>query len=242
MSLYCDNDQEKNNDWTNNWSISRESITMTRTRKSTEIDLDFVISLDDDEDEDKDNKITDLESDVQLKGLESDKIFTITKTQAMMSQLLVTMMKLDKKCTDSVITLPIHYKYLQYIVEYMIHHNGIESSQPLEPMKMISGLMGFDRLPGIGAWNNQFINRIFTLEQRNQLWLHGFLNAVNAMDIPSLLSYLCAKYGLLLKGKTNQEQVNILNCKTLEGFHCAAKIDDSIILPLPMMSSSKCPD
>jgi hypothetical protein len=152
------------------------------------------LSLDDDVKSLDDKK---KERKIQLFQKNDEKTFFLTLRACKLSKLLQTTIDTDKTVNEIILNV----RNMEYIVNYLFHHNG------KEPDKIPMPLTSTDMTQVCkDKWDAEFIDRVGNNEQA----LENLIKDANYMGIESLLNLGCAKFASLLKGKSIEEIKDIL--------------------------------
>jgi len=155
----------------------------------------------------KDDKVVSLSAEDETKPLKlvskDKKDFTVERKQAFVSMLVKTCLEND----DSAAEVPIPGvtgAILQSVVEYMVHHKGVEPQLVEKPLR--SKIM---KDVCADKWDAEYIDKIGDNRQQ----LYDLILAANYMDIKSLLHLGCAKVASLIKGQPLEKIKEILDPK-----------------------------
>jgi len=155
----------------------------------------------------KEDKVVSLSAEDETKPLKlvskDKKDFTVERKQAFVSMLVKTCLEND----DSAAEVPIPGVtggILQLVVEYMVHHKGIEPQLVEKPLrsKVMKDVCA-------DKWDAEYIDKIGDNRQQ----LYDLILAANYMDIKSLLHLGCAKVASLIKGQPLEKIKEILDPK-----------------------------
>ena len=104
---------------------------------------------------------------------------------------------LDQYPDEKEIKIPqIRGKIFKYVLEYLEKHRNEEPKLPPTPLR------NYDLSEVIGKWEDDFIRRVYDNSFDN---LFEMLNAVNFLDIPSLLELTSAFFACQIKDHTADE-------------------------------------
>jgi len=155
----------------------------------------------------KEDKVMSLSAEDETKPLKlisKDKQdFTVERKQAFVSMLVKTCLEND----DTAVEVPIPGvtgSVLSLVVQYMVHHKGIEPQLVEKPLR--SKLM---KDVCADKWDAEYIDKIGDSRQQ----LYDLILAANYMDIKSLLHLGCAKVASLIKGQPLEKIKEILDPK-----------------------------
>jgi S-phase kinase-associated protein 1 len=155
----------------------------------------------------KEDKVMSLSAEDETKPLKlisKDKQdFTVERKQAFVSMLVKTCLEND----DSAVEVPIPGvtgSVLKLVVQYMVHHKGIEPQLVEKPLR--SKIM---KDVCADKWDAEYIDTIGDSRQQ----LYDLILAANYMDIKSLLHLGCAKVASLIKGQPLEKIKEILDPK-----------------------------
>jgi len=157
-----------------------------------------------DKKEDKPMSLSAEDETKPLKLISKDKQdFTVERKQAFVSMLVKTCLEND----DSAVEVPIPGvtgSVLNLVVQYMVHHKGIEPQLVEKPLR--SKIM---KDVCADKWDAEYIDKIGDSRQQ----LYDLILAANYMDIKSLLHLGCAKVASLIKGQPLEKIKEILDPK-----------------------------
>jgi len=142
----------------------------------------------------------DLDGDMKLTSKDK-KTFTLPKKNAFISVLVKTSIENDENATE--VPLPgVEGDILEFVVEYMTHHQGVEPSIVESPLKstVMKEVCQDD-------WDATYIDDIGEVRQD----LYDLILAANYMDIKSLLHLGLAKVASLIKGQPLDKLKDILS-------------------------------
>ncbi|AYV86227.1 MAG: hypothetical protein Solumvirus2_34 [Solumvirus sp.] len=141
-------------------------------------------------------------SEAPLKLTSKDKKeFEVTQKQAGISTLIKTSLEADTKANE--IPVPgVTGNILGLVVQYMIHHKGIEPPIVEKPLrsKVMKDVVS-------DKWDAEFIDKVGEKKQE----LYDLILAANYMDIKSLLHLGCAKVASMIKGQPLEKIKEILD-------------------------------
>jgi len=144
--------------------------------------------------------LDEVEGSLKLTSKDNKK-YTIPKKHAFISVLVKTSIENDEGATE--VPLPgVEGDILQFVVEYMDHHDGVESPIVESPLKstVMKEVCQDD-------WDATFIDEIGEIRQD----LYDLILAANYMDIKSLLHLGLAKVASLIKGQPLDQLKSILS-------------------------------
>jgi len=155
----------------------------------------------------KEEKVVALSAEDETKPLKlvskDKKDFTVERKQAFVSMLVKTCLENDDTAAE--VPIPgVTGAILQSVVEYMVHHKGIEPQLVEKPLrsKVMKDVCA-------DKWDAEYIDKIGDNRQQ----LYDLILAANYMDIKSLLHLGCAKVASLIKGQPLEKIKEILDPK-----------------------------
>lgn len=116
--------------------------------------------------------------------------FQVTATEASISGLLRNAIECQPEARELPVSVPACC--LDFVVEYMRHHNGKEASPPAKPLRTV---VMTDVCEDI--WDAVFIDRVTHNSKRR---VYDLITVANYMHIPTLLHLSCAKVASFVKG------------------------------------------
>jgi S-phase kinase-associated protein 1 len=155
----------------------------------------------------KEEKVVSLSAEDETKPLKlisKDKQdFTVERKQAFVSMLVKTCLENDETAVE--VPIPgVSGGILSLVVQYMVHHKGIEPQLVEKPLR--SKIM---KDVCADKWDAEYIDKIGDNRQQ----LYDLILAANYMDIKSLLHLGCAKVASLIKGQPLEKIKEILDPK-----------------------------
>jgi len=156
---------------------------------------------------DEKEKVVSLSAEDETKPLKlvskDKKEYTVERKQAFVSMLVKTCLENDDKAEE--VPIPgVTGAILGSVVEYMVHHKGIEPQLVEKPLrsKVMKDVCA-------DKWDAEYIDKIGDNRQQ----LYDLILAANYMDIKSLLHLGCAKVASLIKGQPLEKIKEILDPK-----------------------------
>ena len=185
-------DQDIKSDITNTIMTSSTSTTSTSSTSSTEVK-----SLDEVDDGSMITLITN-----------SGKTVEVLRSYAQISGLIKTLSETDKTATEFDLKEIKNDDVINFIIEYMNHHKGKETSQPEKPLrsKVMKEVLA-------DPWDADFIDGI----GENRQNLYDLILAANYMDIKTLLHIGASKVASLIKGQPIDKIKDILSKNPVSG-------------------------